>query len=169
MSASGRNVIAKKLADFLTVMHTAIQKGCDLGNVPESDMVEAQLDCKTLSVKHLKPILSRKDYLLVGTILCNTDKVLSEDLPSVLLHGDVYSTHLLWNDELEELGIIDFSDMNRGDPAFDFAELFEYGDNFARHVYQYYAGPKDSAFFRESISLSEMGWCVYDGRPFYPS
>jgi aminoglycoside phosphotransferase (APT) family kinase protein len=155
LSANERNAIAMKLADFLTVMHTAIPEGHNLGKVPQSDMAETQADNKILSVKHLKTILRSEDYHLVESILENTDKILAEDLPSVLLHGDIYSTHLLWDDELGELGIIDFSDMNRGDPAFDVAELFEYGDGFVQRIYQYYAGPKDNTFLSRALAYQK--------------
>jgi aminoglycoside 2''-phosphotransferase len=44
------------------------------------------------------------------------------------------------------LGIIDFSDMTRDDPARDFAEIYEYGREFVQAVYDQYDGPKDRTF-----------------------
>lgn len=155
LSSSEREVIAKKLADFLTIMHTSVLNGHDFSDVSQSDMAETQSKDKQLSLKHLKPVLTAQDYLLVEDILDDMDRTLSQSLPSVLLHGDVYSTHLLWDNELKQLGIIDFSDMNLGDPAFDFAELFEYGDSFVESVYQYYAGPKDDTFLKRALAYQK--------------
>jgi aminoglycoside phosphotransferase (APT) family kinase protein len=71
-------------------------------------------------------------------------------LPKVFLHGDIYSTHLLWDSKDKKLGLIDFSDMNIGDPAFDFAELYEYGQEFIEQVYKLYKGPKDDSFLERA-------------------
>ena len=68
----------------------------------------------------------------------------------MLLHGDVYSNHLLWDAGHQQLGIIDFSDMTLGDPAFDLAELYEYGQAFVEEVYFYYTGPKDNTFLERA-------------------
>lgn len=46
--------------------------------------------------------------------------------------------------------MIDFSDMNLGDAAFAFAELYEYGDDFVNDVYRAYAGRKDDRFLQRS-------------------
>ena len=62
----------------------------------------------------------------------DVDVLLATDLPEVVVHNDVYSRHLLWDDAAARLGVIDFSDMCLGDPAVDFAELYEYGEAFVR-------------------------------------
>lgn len=95
------------------------------------------------------------DYEAVKTILDDTDIVLRQDRPTVLLLGDVYSRHLPWNIAKNQPGIIDFSDMNLGDPAFDFAELYEYGSGFVRLVYQYYTGSKDGTFLNRALTYQE--------------
>ncbi len=144
------DVIANKLAAFLSVMHSAIDKGHDFSAVDESYMLELQPKVRRSSIDNLKPVLSQDDYQHVEAILDTTDTLLSGQLPSVLLHGDIYSGHLFWDGKQQQLGIIDFSDMYRGDPAFDFAELYEYGEGFVKQTYGYYTGPKDESFLHRA-------------------
>jgi aminoglycoside 2''-phosphotransferase len=143
LPATDQDIAARKLAEFLSVMHSAIFNGRDFSVVPASSMAGTLPEDRLLADRYLKPVLPPEDYRTVLAILDDTAAALSKDAPVVLLHGDVYSTHLLWNAGAQELGIIDFSDMNRGDPAFDFAELYEYGGNFVEKVYGYYTAQKD--------------------------
>lgn len=155
LAPADRAEIAKQLAGFLSAMHAALERGHDFSNVPASDMAEAQAEDRKLAEKYLKPALNDADFALVAAILDDTDKILSQTLPSVLLHGDVYSRHLFWDAEPRRLGIIDFSDMNRGDPAFDFAELYEYGKKFVNEVYDYYLGSKDATFLERAVTYQK--------------
>jgi hypothetical protein len=58
--------------------------------------------------------------------------------------------HLLWDGRERRLGVIDFSDMNLSDVAFDFAELYEYGDDFVKGVYRRYSGQRDHLFLERA-------------------
>ena len=145
-SASERTAIARQLAGLLSTMHGLVREGHDFAFVAPSDMKEQQETDKKQAKQSLRPALSPTDFTVVQEILAETDKLLAQKLPAVLIHGDIYNNHLLWDETTKQLGVIDFSDMNRGDPAFDFAELYEYGKNFVREVYSYYTGPKDGTF-----------------------
>ncbi|MDA8233337.1 MAG: phosphotransferase [Clostridia bacterium] len=65
-----------------------------------------------------------------------------------LIHGDLHGAHILYNTEDKKLsGIIDFEDMQVGDPAFDFMHLYiTYGKEFVQSVIKYYQGTVDSTF-----------------------
>ncbi|MFI5240111.1 MAG: aminoglycoside phosphotransferase family protein [Candidatus Saccharimonadia bacterium] len=145
------NEIARKIASFLTLLHTCISKGYNFQEVPLSDLLETRSEDRIQVEKYLKPSLSHRDFQLVEMILTDVEGLVLNNLPAVLLHGDIYSTHLLWDAGQMNLGIIDFSDMNIGDPAYDFAELYEYGEEFVRLVYQYYEAPKDDTFLNRAI------------------
>ena len=145
-----RDRVASKLAAFLSAMHSAMSGGHDFAEVEASSMLEMQAKVHESSEQNLKDVLSQDDYQKVLAILGATDAVLSRQPPPVLLHGDIYSAHLLWDERQQQLGIIDFSDMNRGDPAFDFAELYEYGEDFVHQTYDYYSGPKDESFLNRA-------------------
>jgi aminoglycoside 2''-phosphotransferase len=56
-----------------------------------------------------------------------------------VLHSDVTCDHLLLAPSADRLaGIIDFGDVELGDPAYDFAYLWSYGDWAPAHVFERY-------------------------------
>lgn len=150
LSPSDRNKVAEQLASFLSTIHTLEEQGRDLSSVAKSDMPETQQHLREQAERHLKGVLDKNEYVIVQEILDDVDMLLKKELPRAFIHGDVYHNHLLWDEATSQLGIIDFSDMNLGDPAFDFAELYEYGDDFVREVYDYYQGPKDQTFLKRA-------------------
>lgn len=66
-----------------------------------------------------------------------------------LIHGDLKYKHLLYNWKDKRLaGIIDFGNMELGDPAYDFEELLvEYGEEFVKQVVHHYNVQMDVNFF----------------------
>ena len=146
LSASDRTSIIRKLAAFLSAMHRVELAAPEFQAVPLSDLAETQTEDKQLARQYLQPVLISDEYRHVEDILAEMDTLLSDPVPAVFLHGDMYSAHLLWDNAEKELSIIDFSDMNRGDPAFDFAELYDYGPEFVEGLYAHYDGPKDDTF-----------------------
>lgn len=65
--------------------------------------------------------LSDSDRDVIEEIIRDVSAVLRTPFSPRLVHSDLYDAHTLWDGE--HLGVIDFSDMNRGDPAIDFAHL----------------------------------------------
>lgn len=147
---SDRTSIAAQLAGFLSTLHMLLANGQDFSMVPASEMAEYQKDLHQQTQQYLPATLTPEDFAVVRNVVAETDGLLLRSLPKVFLHGDVYSRHLLWDKPAQKLGVIDFSDMNIGDPAFDFAELYEYGDEFVGQVYSQYAGPKDDDFLQRA-------------------
>ena len=125
-----RSAVARQLAGLLSTMHTAIQNGHDFSTVNVSSLKTDQLELKQLTKQYLATVLSDEDLRFVQQIIDDTDTLVNLPRTSVFIHGDIYNNHLLWDQSAKQLGIIDFSDMNIGDPAFDFAELYEYGKRF---------------------------------------
>ncbi|WP_375137316.1 phosphotransferase [Cytobacillus oceanisediminis] len=69
----------------------------------------------------------------------------------VIIHGDLTTANILFNQEKGLVnGIIDFTDAQIGDPAFDFAGLYwSFGPDFTKDVLSYYkAEDKESIFKR---------------------
>jgi aminoglycoside 2''-phosphotransferase len=155
VTTANRTNIARQLAGFLSTIHNLISDGYDFSLVIPADVEEHHVRLKKQAKQYLSRALSPKDYLLTEKILKKTDELLDQPLPMVLNHGDIYNNHLLWNSRLSQLGIIDFSDMNRGDPAFDFAELYEYGKDFVLEVYGYYRGLRDDTFLERAWIYQE--------------
>jgi aminoglycoside 2''-phosphotransferase len=76
-----------------------------------------------------------------------------DDAPKVLTHSDLTEDHILLADGgIRLAGLIDFTDARRGDPAFDFACLWAYGDWApARAATHYQAGAEVDAILRRSL------------------
>jgi aminoglycoside phosphotransferase (APT) family kinase protein len=138
-----QQALASQMAGLLTAMHTAVARGHDFSDVPAAYMAEDQADVKRQSEEFLPSLLTPEDMEIVRRILAEVDVMLTQTHPIVFIHGDIYNNHILWDEAEGKLGIIDFSDMNHGDPAIDFADLHEYGPEFIREVYAQYQGPKD--------------------------
>jgi aminoglycoside 2''-phosphotransferase len=145
LSDDANAVFTRQLAGFLSAIHLLDVKDPALANIPASRLREEQKEVRKLIPKLAKE-LSIEDLELVSTFMAEVDEVTGSPVPHVFTHGDVYSRHLIWDDEHQQLGIIDFGDMAIGDPALDFAELHEYGADFVRHVYELYAGHRDDYF-----------------------
>lgn len=139
-----RETIAQQLAHFLSIIHRLDRQQYPvLRCVSITSLTQDQLEMKDLMRRHLTGRLTPADQRLADEVVNEIDKILDTDLPSVFTHTDIYNAHLLWNRSKQRLGLIDFADMSIGDPAFDFAELYEYGESFVAEVYHQYTGPKD--------------------------
>ncbi|GAA1762899.1 aminoglycoside phosphotransferase family protein [Kocuria aegyptia] len=150
LDGTAHEALVGQLAGFLSALHTAPVRGTPLERVPASYLAEDQDDVRRAATSHLPAVLSPEELAEVERILADVDVLLAADLPQVVVHNDVYSRHLLWDDDDARLGVIDFSDMCLGDPAVDFAELHEYGEAFVRAVYERYTGPRDAGLLDRS-------------------
>ncbi len=145
-----------QLADFLSTIHTLTSDQLDFSLVPPTDIHDYHKDLQEQVQQYLKNTMTVTEYIEVQNILDEAGEVLLLPHPKVFLHGDIYYRHLLWDGPNKQLGIIDFSDMNIGDPAFDFAELHEYGFDFVKHVYDLYSGPKDDTFLERAWTYQKL-------------
>lgn len=150
LPAAERTNIAVQIAGFLSVLHAMAQNGHDVSGISPSHVQSGQAELKQQAELYLRGVLNEQDYSVAQKIISEVDELLTRPLPTVFLHGDLYNRHLLWDSPKAQLGVIDFSDMNLGDPAYDFAELYEYGSDFVREVYEYYTAPKDDTFLRRA-------------------
>lgn len=76
--------------------------------------------------------LATSDRDVIEEIIRDVSDVLERPFAPRLVHSDLYDAHALWDGH--SLGIIDFSDMNRGDPAIDFAHFTDLDDHLADDV-----------------------------------
>ncbi len=152
LSVDDRAEIARQLAALISLMHTLSEDdvGGEVGSIAASDLDETHAQIKSQARARLPSVLSAADMTVVREIIADSDLLLAEPFSPVLIHGDIYSEHLLWDGRERQLGVIDFSDMNLGDAAFDFAELYEYGDDFVKEVYRHYGGQKDDRFLERA-------------------
>jgi aminoglycoside 2''-phosphotransferase len=84
--------------------------------------------------------------------------------PTAILHGDLYFGNMLWDKEARVVtGIIDWSSLGRGLPAWDFIGLADFAtsrnDGFLKEILRWYGG--DDALFnqiKEMTILEMMNW-----------
>lgn len=136
--------VVDQLTEFLGILHTFDHS--DLPQLAPFHVCRIQTEVWHTLRNQVRPHLSKSEFNVAVAILEEVDQVLKGAPSDFLIHGDMYSRHLLWDERVSQLGIIDFSDMGRGDPAMDFAELYEYGSTFVEAVYEGYRGVKDAKF-----------------------
>ena len=127
-----RDEIADQLAEVLTAIHAV--DPADLVETAPWTVEDEQAEIARLAATGLPRLLSATELAAVEQILADVPALLAEAPAAVLVHGDVYEDHLLWDDRARRLGLIDFSDLSTGDPAIDFAELVDYGRPFVEDV-----------------------------------
>ncbi|MDM5187670.1 aminoglycoside phosphotransferase family protein [Bacillus sp. DX4.1] len=152
-----QNKIITQLASFLAALHM----------IP----VESAIKCG-FSVEHptsyWRHLQSKLEHYLSSTLTTPKRKVLDyffeaffeqihvSALSQTIIHADFTHQHILFHEKRKQIaGIIDFGDAQIGDPAFDFAGLYnDFGSEFTYEVYKQYrtlAPHRDSSFFERII------------------
>ncbi|MDH2444298.1 phosphotransferase [Amnibacterium sp. CER49] len=133
-----RRTIAVQLAEVLTAMHTRVRidGSVALWNLPEENEAAGRV-----ARERLPGLMTAAEVATALAILDDARALVAEAPAEVLLHGDVYADHLLWDGRRPAL--IDWSDLAHGDPAVDLADLGIYGRPFLDMVLERYGGPAD--------------------------
>ena len=148
MLPTERTTVAAQLGALLAALHVMDTSAPPLDRVSDSYQPE-NLDFVRGIVDHDLPARFSVEEMRVAREICDEVAALQSTLlPRVFLHNDVYTRHLYWDREPGpgRLGLIDFTDMCIGDPAVDFAELYEYGPRFVDAVLARYVGRIDATF-----------------------
>ncbi len=142
LAPADRAEVASQLAELLTAIHSL--DPADLPrDAPSWDVAEENEEMVRLARERLPALLDTEELARVHAVLDDVPALLAAAPRQVLVHGDVYEDHLLWDAGARRLGLIDFSDLAIGDPALDFAELSDYGRAFVEEVAGRYGGPVD--------------------------
>jgi aminoglycoside phosphotransferase (APT) family kinase protein len=72
------------------------------------------------------------------------------DRPLVWLHGDLYSRHVVVNDQKSVIGLIDFGDTHLGDPALDIAIAWMFLPKEGRRIFREIYGDIDEATWQRA-------------------
>ena len=76
---------------------------------------------------------------------------LSWDFTPVLIHSDFSHSHIFVDAKKGVVsGLIDFADVEIGDPARDFGVIWEYGETFVKAMLKHYNGRTDRDFIERS-------------------
>jgi aminoglycoside 2''-phosphotransferase len=143
LSEKKKKHIASQLGEFLSVLH----------EIPVSYSKKAGLkeekDGYWWSRQRCKKIIRKMRKLLFPKLTKREAQWIEKryeeyfgcsfDFETVILHGDLSEEHILYNPQKGKItGIIDFADSEIGDPAFDFAFLWQYGEEFVDDVLSHY-------------------------------
>lgn len=160
-TSSEKEIFAKQIAGFLTDLHLIPNSVIPKFNISVDNPSKDYKKFADSTKKFLFPRLNKKEVLVIQNYLDELKITLDHSsYPNVLIHDDITWKHILWNKN--KVNIIDFSDRTFGDPAKDFAGLWEYGQKLVNRVYELYQGKKDDQFLHRSqlyfkgIPLSEM-------------
>lgn len=144
--------LAGKVADFLRTLHsTPLESVKALAEDQTTELVREDEELQHKLELLIKPRLSPEHYAKAQQTLTACIKQRQSHHDRKLIHGDFYGRHMLWEPTQATLGVIDFSDCGLGDPAMDFAELFEFGVDFAQKVAENYGLENPSTILKRAL------------------
>jgi len=155
LPTSDKERVARQLADFLTTLHATPKSVITKYNIRREDSRKEHNGLVRDTRKYLSPRLNKKENLAIEQFLLDLKATFKHDYSEVLVHNDLIWEHILWNDKNKQVNIIDFSDRSVGDPAIDFAGLWEYGRKLTNRVYELYQGKKDDGLLHRSQLYSK--------------
>jgi aminoglycoside 2''-phosphotransferase len=148
-TTSEKEKFAKQMADFLTDLHSTPNSAISKFNVRIDNPSKDYKALVNNTEKFLFPRLNKKEVLAIQNYLGELKIALDQNnYSNVLTHSDLTWEHILW--DKNKVNIIDFSDRTFGDPASDFAGLWEYGQKLVNKVYKLYKGKKDDQLLHRS-------------------
>lgn len=147
MSEDDQKIFACEVADFLSELHSVdVNQLAEFNVRPELDFA-GYADVNDEANKYLKPNLPAKEYKKIEDVLLNIEQAKQYSQPACLIHGDIAPKHIIWDAGTKKVGFIDFSDRSISDPAYDFAELYTYGEPFVDNVYAFYKSSHKNEWF----------------------
>ncbi|WP_433957127.1 aminoglycoside phosphotransferase family protein [Cytobacillus horneckiae] len=130
---------AQLLGDFLTKLHQIEVGEARAFGLKEIHNEQYWNNLYQTLEKCVFPFLSKKEQHLVSFIFEHAD-IHTEN--KTVIHGDLTAANMIYNDESKKItGIIDFTDAQISDPAFDFAGIYwDFGAAFTMEVLKNYCG-----------------------------
>jgi aminoglycoside 2''-phosphotransferase len=141
---------ARLIGDFLTKLHSiepSVLKETNIRPVHTKKYWEELND----SVEaFIFPHISSSEKTAIQNLFTNffSDSLFATH-QTVPIHGDLTTSNIIFNKKTGLVnGIIDFTDAQLGDPAFDFAGLYwAFGPDFTREVLSHYQSGENEAIF----------------------
>ncbi|GLB63695.1 aminoglycoside phosphotransferase [Dietzia sp. NCCP-2495] len=155
-----QTIIATQLGSLLSALHIQDVSAPPMDRVPASYQPENLDFVRGIVENNMSDVLAPDEMRTAREICDEVAALQSTLLPRVFLHYDIYSRHLYWESGTTyspgRLGLIDFTDMCIGDPAIDFAELYEYGPRFVEDVLARYVGRVDAGFLDRAWTYQRL-------------
>jgi aminoglycoside 2''-phosphotransferase len=150
LSTSEREIVAKQLAEFITTLHATPKSVIKKFHVKSENQQKFYKNLVRNTKELLFPRLRKKDVQLIEQYFAELKTALDHYFTRTLVHNDLTSDHILWDDKNKQINIIDFSDHAFGDPAIDFTGFVEYGLKFTKHIFDLYGGKKEDCILNRA-------------------
>lgn len=158
LSPKEKTNFVREIASFLSALHRlptktlfgSTETGWNLARYRERYFKER----RKVVAGAISPQLLRR----IDDFFETTYRSIAEAPAMAVIHYDLRDEHILVR-ERQISGIIDFGDSTRGDPAFDFTCLWDFGDTTITEIYKRYRGPKDDMFLCRS-RIHYLRWVV---------
>jgi aminoglycoside 2''-phosphotransferase len=160
--------LARSMGSILSAVHSF-----SLSDAHELGLVQAESYLQSNAIEALAELAEIASVLkseLVDRCAAYLKATVSPSAPasraSCLLHGDFSAEHILLSSDGQNIvGVIDWTDAEIGDPAFDFGYLWVWhGEPFVREVLRHYQGDIDPAFIDRACAYgvcSAVADCYY--------
>ncbi|MEQ6376116.1 aminoglycoside phosphotransferase family protein [Bacillaceae bacterium S4-13-56] len=138
---------AKGIGDFLTKLHKI-----DISKLSDTNLTTIHTlkywESLYLNVKReVFPFLKQQQRKEIDEVFNNFISSFPKlTYKKTVIHGDLTTSNIIYNEDKGSVyGIIDFTDAQIGDPAFDFAGLYwDFGLDFTKDVFHWYKGNESS-------------------------
>ncbi|MFT8392160.1 MAG: aminoglycoside phosphotransferase family protein [Sporolactobacillus sp.] len=153
---------AQAIADFLTKCHSITRSSLKEAHLTTMHTLAYWQQLCASVRDEVFPLLAREQSAEMARIIYKFFQNYSlYSRPKVLIHGDLSASNILYDDDVQQLsGIIDFTDAQYGDPAFDFAGLYwQFGPEFTKNVLSFYTfktikDPEEPSIRKTNAKLS---------------
>lgn len=147
--------IGRDVGSFLKQLHMTSEQRLDLltGFMQDfrNDMVEG--------LKILRFKLTQAEMEQVNDFLNGIYKI-SASVQVCIVHGDFHYDNILWDQSASRLGIIDFGEAGKEDPALDFMYMCYYPEEFRHAVFEEYGS--EAAILYERSQMYDRIYGLYD-------
>jgi len=120
--------IGRAVGRFLKQLHMTSEERLVLQTSFEQDVRDDLVE----GITFLQTKLSPSEMTQVMGFL-NDYYEISASVQTCIVHGDFHYDNIFWDESTSRLGIIDFSEAGREDPALDFMYMYNYPKEF-RHA-----------------------------------
>jgi aminoglycoside 2''-phosphotransferase len=143
-----REAVAAQLAAFLGALHDFPgERALRLAPTIQTSELEPVGEERAAVEREIFPLLTPAERRWAGALYDAVDDPQIWRWRPMVTHSDLSSDHLLFDPAARRLsGVIDWGDVELGDPANDFAVLGEYGQPFVEAALRHYPHPVDAAF-----------------------
>ena len=145
---------AKLLGDFLTKLHSIQASDFKQGSISVIHTITYWHDFYSSIQKEIFPLLLQAYQQKIEQLFQHFfSRYRNDATRNCVIHGDLTKANILYNPTYQLVtGVIDFTDAQLSDPAFDFAGFYwDFGSEFTRKILSYYTGSESAHSIYERV------------------